>query len=243
MHRQGVFITGTDTGVGKTAVSAALLALLRTSGVDAVPMKPIQTGAFRRNGRWLAPDLEFCLAMAQLKPDRAEYSLMAPCCYSKACSPHLAAALTGRRIERRRVMAACNALAARHAMVVVEGAGGVGAPLDRRHTMLDLMNWLDLPVVVVARLGLGTLNHTWLTLRILRQARIRVLGVVFNPVRPGRLDYIERDNIRTIARQGAVRVLGRLPFIPEMENCSAKLFRRAIAGALPRAADLMKWLG
>ena len=189
MKYQGIFITGTDTGVGKTVVSAALLSVLRSAGMDAVPMKPVQTGATRRSGRWRSPDLDFCLALAGLQPGPVEYARMAPCCFAKACSPHLAAAVAGRCIRLRRLTACFQTLKARHAMVVVEGVGGVCVPIQGRQTMLDLMGALDLPVVVVARLGLGTINHTLLTLHCLRRAQVRVLGVVFNATRPGRLLY------------------------------------------------------
>jgi len=242
MQSQGIFITGTDTGVGKTVVSAALLSVLRSRGVDAVPMKPVQTGAKQTAGRWRSPDLDFCLALAGLQPGPVEYARMAPCCFAKACSPHLAAAVAGRRIRLRRLTACFQTLQARHALVIVEGAGGVCVPIQGRQTMLDLMGALDLPVVVVARLGLGTINHTLLTLYCLRRSQVRVLGVVFNATAPGRSDYIERDNIKTIARLGAVRVLGRLPFIPNLETRSADQFRRASAACLPPVAAWLKWL-
>ena len=241
MNYQGVFITGTDTGVGKTVVSAALLSMLRSSGMDAVPMKPVQTGAKQVDGRWRSPDLDFCLAMAGLQPGPLEYARMAPCCFARACSPHLAAAVAGRRISLRRVAACFRALKARHAMVIVEGAGGVCVPIQGRQTMLDLMSVLDLPVVVVARPGLGTINHTLLTLHGLRRAQVRVQGVVFNTTRPGGSGYIERDNIKTIARLGAVRVLGRLPFIPSMATLSDGQFRRVVAAGLPPVAAWLKW--
>ncbi|MBU0716594.1 MAG: dethiobiotin synthase [Verrucomicrobia bacterium] len=242
MKYQGIFVTGTDTGVGKTVVSAALLSVLCSHGVDAVPMKPVQTGATRRCNRWRSPDLDFCLAMAGLKPFPLEYARMAPCCFAKACSPHLAAAVAGRRIGFRRINACLSSLQARHATVIVEGAGGVCVPIRGRQTMLDLMGALDLPVVLVARLGLGTINHTLLSLHDLRRAQVRVLGVVFNATAPGRSDYIERDNIKTITRLGTVRVLGRLPFIPNLATLSAGQFRRAVAVCLPPAAAWLAWL-
>lgn len=249
MTAQGIFITGTDTGVGKTVVSAALLSVLRSCGMDAVPMKPVQTGAKQADGRWRSPDLDFCLALAGLQPDPLEYARMAPYCFAKACSPHLAAAVArrcravaGRRIDFRCIKACLRALQARHAMVIVEGAGGVCVPIQGRQTMLDLMGALDLPVVVVARAGLGTINHTLLTLHGLRCSRIRVLGVVFNATAPGRPGYIERDNIKTIVRLGTVRVLGRLPFIPDLATRSAVQFHRAVAACLPPAAAWLKWL-
>lgn len=242
MSGQGFFITGTDTGVGKTRVSAVLLAMLRARDVDAVPMKPIQTGAIWRRVRWLAPDLDYCLKMAGLKPDIREYVRMAPYCFAPACSPHLAAAMSGRRIEFGRIQNCLSALQARHALVVVEGAGGIFTPLRGCRTMLDLIVTLDLPVVVVARPGLGTINHTLLTLQGLRRARARVLGVVFNastPVPPG---LIERDNVRRIARLGAVRVLGYLPFMPEVSPRAVAQFNRPAAAGLPPVKHWLQWI-
>lgn len=242
MKYQGIFVTGTDTGCGKTVVSAALLSMLRYGGVDAVPMKPIQTGAKQADGRWCSPDLDFCLAMVGLHPGSAEYGRMAPCCFTQACSPHLAAAVAGRRIRLRHLAACFRALKTRHAMVIVEGAGGVCVPIQGRQTMLDLMGAFALPVVLVARPGLGTINHTLLSLYGLRRTQVRVLGVVFNAAAPGRPGYIERDNIKTITRLGAIRVLGRLPFIPDLATRSADQFHRAVAACLPPAADWLAWL-
>ena len=242
MQSQGIFITGTDTGVGKTVVSAALLSVLRSAGMDAVPMKPVQTGARQVGGRWRSPDLDFCLALAGFQPGPVEYAHMAPCCFAKVCSPHLAAAVAGRRISFRRINACFRKLKACHAMVIVEGAGGVCVPIQGRQTMLDLMGALDLPVVLVARPGLGTISHTLLTLNGLRRSQVRVLGVVFNATRPGRSRYIERDNIKTIARLGSVHVLGRLPFIPDLATLSAAQFYRVAAACLPPVADWLKWI-
>ena len=126
---RGIFITGTDTGVGKTMVAAALLTLLRQCGVDAVPMKPVQTGCIRRGHELIAPDLDFCLRMAGLKPQIEEQDWMCPCCFAPACSPHLAARLARRPIQLRRIVTAFHNLAARHDVVLAEGAGGVLAPI------------------------------------------------------------------------------------------------------------------
>ena len=242
MQSQGIFITGTDTGVGKTFVSAALLSVLRSAGMDAVPMKPVQTGAKQVGGRWRSPDLDFCLALAGFQPGSVEYARMAPFCFAKVCSPHLAAAVAGRRISLRRIAACFWTLKACHAMVIVEGAGGVCVPIQGRQTMLDLMGALDLPVVLVARPGMGTINHTLLTLNGLRRLQVRVLGVVFNAATSGRSSYIERDNIKTIARLGSVHVLGRLPFIPDLATLSAAQFYRVAAACLPPVADWLKWI-
>jgi dethiobiotin synthetase len=227
---KGLFITGTDTGVGKTFVSAAFLKALRTRGVDAVPMKPVQTGCTRkRGGLWVADDLEFCLASAGLRSGPAERQLMAPYAFRPACSPHLAAAEAGVRIAIPRIVAACRRLTRAHEMVLVEGAGGVLVPLDSRRTMLDLMRALGFPVILVARPGLGTLNHTFLSLRALQAAGLDVAGVVLNQATPGRPGRIEADNRRMIEKLGRVPVLAVLPYGVGVAKAAGELARTAMA--------------
>jgi len=211
--RQGLFITGTDTGVGKTVVCAALVSLLRQRGMDAVPMKPVQTGCRRRGARLMAPDLECCLRLAGVEASESEKLLMAPYRFTKACSPHLAAAIEHRRVNIRTIIDSFHKLRQRHEFVVVEGAGGILVPLNERDTMLELMLALALPVVLVARLGLGTINHTLLALRELRRARIPVAGVIFNETSKRKLGIVEHDNVAVIGHRGRVQILGRFPFI------------------------------
>ncbi len=206
------FITGTDTGAGKTRVAATLLAKLRERGIDAVPMKPVQTGCELRNGRLAAPDLEFCLRHARLEPAPEDEELMCPYKFQPACSPHLAARLAGTEIAVDTVATAYRRLAGRHQGVLVEGAGGVLVPLNGRETMLDLMRRLNLPVVLAARPGLGTINHTLLSLQCLRGAGLRVLGIVFCETAPVADEWLVADNIETIARLGGTPILGRLAF-------------------------------
>jgi dethiobiotin synthetase len=228
---KGLFITGTDTGVGKTFVAAAVLKAWRAHGVDAVPIKPVQTGCTRkRGGSWVAEDLEFCLAAGGLNPLPSERRLMVSYAFRPACSPHLAAAEAGARISIPRIVAACRRLARAHDAVVVEGAGGVLAPLGQRRTMLDLMRALGLPVILVARPGLGTLNHTFLSLRVLRGAGLDVAGVVLNQVAPGRRGLIETDNRRTIERMGRVSVLADLRYGIRLANAAGAVAKVLEAG-------------
>ena len=210
---RGVFITGTDTDVGKTVAAAAMLAALRRAGLDAVPMKPVQTGGVHRDGRWTSPDLDFCLRMCDLLVAEDEYESMAPYIFEPACSPHLAVAKSGRSISFERITDAFDNLSAAHDCVVVEGAGGLIVPIDEQKTMLDLMVRLGLPVILVSRPALGTLNHSLLSLRELRRAGLEVAGVVFCESEPTTWSDIENDNWHTIERLGQVRILGRVPFI------------------------------
>lgn len=214
MKKRVVFITGTDTGVGKTLVAAAILSILRARGTDAVPMKPVQTGCGIRKGLLVAPDLEFCLSATGLRPDRREKENMAPYRFRPACSPHLAARLARRTIATDVIAKRCSALKAKHDFVVIEGAGGVTVPIGAGRTMLDVMVKLSAPVILVARPGLGTINHSLLSLYRLRHAGIDVIGIVFNQAEPGCPGYIEKDNLASVAGYGNVRVLGSLPFLP-----------------------------
>ena len=212
-----LFITGTDTGVGKTVVTASLLLAAKARGINAAPMKPVQTGCIRRGKQLLAPDLEFCLSAADLNPGPQERHSMCPYRYITASSPHLAAALAGAHIQKETIRAHFRKIRAKYEDIFVEGAGGVLVPIDNRNTMLDLMKMLNLPVLLVARAGLGTINHTLLSLAELRRAKLRVVGVVLVQSSPGKAGRIEQDNARSIEKLGHVPVLARLPWMKRVD--------------------------
>ena len=205
--QRGIFVTGTDTGVGKTLVAARMLAAFREAGRNVAPMKPVQTGCRLSKGKLIAPDLMASLNAGGMRVSAAEKVDMAPDCFQPACSPHLAARLAGQRISLNHIERAYLRLSRNYDGVIVEGAGGVLVPLNTNESMLDLMRRLKLPVLLVARAGLGTINQTLLSLRILKDANLSVLGVVLNHVSPGRWGQIEDDNRRTIERLGRVKVL------------------------------------
>jgi len=228
---KGFFVTGTDTGVGKTAVAAALCLLLRQRGLDAVPVKPVQTG--------VAPDqpgdLEHCLEVCGLAPDAGELARMNPCCFRLPASPHLAAEREGTEIDVNYLEKCCRALAERHERLVVEGAGGLLVPLTRSLTTLDLAVRLGLPLVIVARAGLGTINHCLLTIRAARDAGLKIACMVINRTSPAPESedekVIEADNLRIIAELGGVNVFGPLPYLAsagEKASVTRKLDRKSV---------------
>ena len=190
---KGFFVTGTDTGVGKTVLSALL-----TAALDAIYWKPVQTGSIE------GTDRETVQRLAEIPDER-----IAPECYLFAppVSPHLAARLAGVRIELDRIRPPL-AVAARS--WIVEGAGGALVPLNERDMMTDLMRHLALPVVVASRTALGTINHTLLTLAALRQAGLDVRGVVL-------IGDENAENHRAIEHFGRAPVFG---WIPRLENLS-----------------------
>jgi dethiobiotin synthetase len=211
--RRGVFVTGTDTGVGKTVVAAAIAAALHARGERVAVFKPVLTGTDEpRDPDW-PPDDEL-LARAAAGPD-ADPAPVAAERFGPSVSPHLAAALAGRRLDPAALRAAFAQRAAGADAVVAEGVGGLLVPLADGYLVRDLAHDLGLPLVVAARPGLGTINHTLLTLEAARTAGLRVAGVVITPW-PAEPTAMERDNCATIARLGDTDV-ATLPQLPRAD--------------------------
>ncbi len=204
---RGLFVTGTDTGVGKTEVACALLRLARAAGIDAVGMKPAQSGATDDEPTDAERLRDAC--------DRVEpFEAICPYVLGAPLAPAVAARLEGRTLSLARIVDAARALAARHAALVVEGAGGLLTPLTDRETFADLAVALGLPVLVVARAGLGTVNHTALTCEALRARDLAVHGVALDRCSPA-ADASEPFNRAEIERLTGARVLASLPFEPD----------------------------
>jgi dethiobiotin synthetase len=198
---RGLFVTGTDTSVGKTVLAAAIVAALRASGENVTALKPVLTGLDEPPDPVWPPDHELLAAVAGSSPDRVALST-----YGPAVSPHLAAALDRRAIEPDTLVAAIHAAAgAQDGPLIVEGVGGLLVPLTDGYDVRALAHELQLPLVVAARPGLGTINHTLLTLEAARDAGLRVLGVVLTPW-PDDADRIAISNRETIERLGRVAV-------------------------------------
>ncbi|MFC1977037.1 dethiobiotin synthase [Chloroflexota bacterium] len=217
---RGIFVTGTDTGVGKSVVAAGTLRWLRNQGIDAVPMKPVQTGGIQGGDRLIAPDLELCLSTSRIRTDGNEVQLMSPYVYEPACSPHLAGRMSQRYADPSKIKDCADKLLQNHQALVVEGAGGVMAPLNESVTMLALMKMLAFPVVLVSRFGLGTINHTLLSIQALRTFEVSIIGVVFNHAAQPRPENqpVEEDNPCAIAQFGNVRVLGKLRYLNNLSS-------------------------
>lgn len=212
----GIFVTATGTDVGKTMIVAGLLRLLLRHGMDAMVMKPVQTGAFRDTyGHAKAPDIDFVQKAAGLRVDEETMAHLAPCLYEPPCSPHLAARLAGRPIRIEVILENARWLAARYRTLVVEGAGGLMVPLSESETMLDLVEALAMPVLLVGHSGLGTINHVLLSLEALNRRNLPVLGVILNDTGPVTESdrFIHDDNRRAIESFGKVSVLARIPWL------------------------------
>jgi dethiobiotin synthetase len=194
---RGLFVTGTGTGIGKTIVSAALLAAMRAAGEPVRAYKPAVTGLDGPSGEW-PPDHELLAAAAAMSPEE-----VAPLRFAPAVSPHLAAALAGQPIDPATLIARAREQSSR--TLIVEGVGGLLVPLTDDFTVRDLAVKLALPIVISAAPGLGTINHTLLTIEAARSAGLNVAAVVLTPW-PERPSEMEQSNRETIERSGEVEV-------------------------------------
>jgi dethiobiotin synthetase len=220
---RGLFVTGTDTGVGKTVLSAALLSAMAAAGEPVRAYKPVVTGLNEvSEPRAWPPDHELLARAAGMAPEE-----VAPLRYGPAVSPHLAAELAGEDLEPATLLAAARAAGAEHTLVV-EGVGGLLVPLASRYCVRDLAAEIGLPVLIAARAGLGTINHTLLTLQAARAASLEVRAVVLTPW-PSEPSTLERSNLQTIARLGAIEVTG-LPYVPHPD-----------VAALASAGERLPW--
>jgi dethiobiotin synthetase len=194
---RGLFVTGTDTGVGKTVLAAALAAALRADGVDVAAFKPVVTGLDEPEDDRPA-DHELLAAAAGRPADE-----VTPHRFGPAVSPHLAAELAGTALDPAALVAAARGLPAD--VVVAEGVGGLLVPLTLGYTVRDLAVDLGWPVVVAARPGLGTINHSLLTVEAARAAGLDLRAVVLTPW-PELPSVMQRSNMDAIARLGGVEV-------------------------------------
>lgn len=203
---QGIFITGTDTGVGKTVVAATLALLLRMQGVNVGVMKPVTSGCREENGSLVSDDaLLLCQAAGiQCSGDVAPYLLREP------LAPAAAARIDGVSIEFGHIRDCFDRLAAAHDFVIVEGAGGLMVPLAGGLLVADLARTLDLPLLVVARPNLGTINHTVLTCFAAQQMGLSVAGVIINNY-PASPDPAEQGAAHQIGSLCGAPVLGVWP--------------------------------
>jgi dethiobiotin synthetase len=216
---RGVIIAGTGTGVGKTVITSIILTGLRQRGIDAIPMKPVQTGATTtENGDWLIPDLDYACRVIGLSPDEETRSRMAPFCYRNPYSPHLAAEIENREPPNpERIRKCVEELLDEAPAVIVETAGGIMVPLNKNQTNLDLILLLNMPVILAADAGLGTINHTLLSIRVLQDSGVKLLGVILSETRPVEDKQILQDNPGSICRFGNMEIMGRVPYVPRID--------------------------
>jgi len=205
---RGVFVTGTDTGVGKTLCACALIHALKRHGVAAMPMKPVAAGASMLDGT-LANEDSVALIRAASR-EMAALPDVTPVLLREPMAPHIAAAREGRRIALDPVIAAFGRLASASEFLVVEGVGGFAVPLDDGLDTMDLARAIALPVVMVVGLRLGCLNHALLTARAIEAAGLPFAGWIANAIDPDM--PVREENVAALRERLRAPLLGRLPF-------------------------------
>lgn len=230
-QRRGIFITGTDTGVGKTLVAAALTSIIKRRGVQVGVMKPVETGVETSNE--LGPDAAL-LARCAGSSEPAER--ISPYRFPLPASPDQAAKAAGETIHPSEILSAEQELASRHEFMVVEGAGGLMVPLRGGYLIADLARELGYPLLVVARPSLGTVNHTLLTIHAARSMELEVAGFIINRM-PEPAGPIEEAAPHALASLASADLLAVLPEVDGSEQEQVA----SLAAALENAPTF-EWL-
>ncbi|MDD5457889.1 MAG: dethiobiotin synthase [Phycisphaerae bacterium] len=208
---KAAFITGTDTGVGKTIVCGLLARYLLDLGRNVITQKWIQTGS-----AGLSPDIEEHLSLMGKKKEDIEKYLpdIAPYVFRYPASAHLAAALEGKSVDAVKIKNSFTTLSKEFDTVIVEGIGGALVPFNNKELVIDIAKELDIPVIIVAKNKLGTVNHTLLTVEALKARNMKIKGIIFNDCE-NEDKTITDDNPVIIKALTGERILGQLPWLKE----------------------------
>ncbi|OHB92732.1 MAG: dethiobiotin synthase [Planctomycetes bacterium RIFCSPHIGHO2_12_39_6] len=212
---KGYFITGTDTGVGKTLVAGGLAALCKNKGLNVGVMKPVATGCKRVNNTLVSDDAVFLKFLAEVED---EYELINPVSLEQPLAPTVAAQLSNTKIDTDKINTAYDTLCERHEYMIVEGIGGLLVPIDEYYFVVDMAEEMELPLIVVCRPTLGTINHTLLTVSYARQHGLDVKGIIINESAEN-CDIVVKDtNTDEIKRLTGLPIIGTIPFDKRLDT-------------------------
>ncbi len=236
--KKGLFVTGTDTGVGKTVVAAGLVRIARNNGLRALAVKPVETGCMVRDGELYPEDGSF---LHQASEEDLTLDECVPFRFSLPASPARAAAAVRSSLHVADLKEHVLALAEDADLIVVEGAGGLLVPIQGSFMMLDLIELLGFPTIIVARSGLGTINHSLLTLHALKQRGLETLGIVLScsSPEPGPEEEFTPSDLARLTQPVPVLVMPYLS--PDMNSNAAKI-AETMAASWPKEM-LSRWLG
>lgn len=209
------FVTGTDTGVGKTLISCALLHAFAAQGKRVAGLKPVAAGCDEHDHN------EDALALRAASSMQLTYGQVNPYCFPHAIAPHLAARHAGARIDFKRILTSYHELAGQSDEVIVEGAGGFLVPLNEKQTSADLVKELDLPVILVVGMRLGCLNHTLMTVKVIDDYQLECAGWVAN-ILDADMPALQ-ENIETLRERIAAPLLGIVPYQAQPDAHEAAL--------------------
>ena len=216
------FITGTDTNVGKTVITACLLTLYRKHGVDAGVMKPIETGVDQNCSSESNSDAKFLLTVSGNKDPLEE---VCPIRLKPATSPLQATRITGQTVDINLILENFEKLQAKHDHMLVEGIGGLLVPLTESYSVSNLIRDMNLPVIIVSRASLGTINHTLLTVKVAKETGLNIAGIILNHTEDRPPNDIEMEQASIIQELSNIPILGECPF---MGSISAELFNNKL---------------
>jgi dethiobiotin synthetase len=207
---KGVFVTGTDTEIGKTTVAASLASLLRLSGWNVGVMKPFATGTRVFSTKYKSKDSALLARAAQVNDPDKEIN---PFFYSVPTAPFTAAKIMSEKEPSLEdALRICQKLAAKHNFMIVEGIGGIMVPLTKEKCVLHFAKSLGLPTIIVAGSELGTINHTLLTVKICNDFGLNLLGIIINGM-PAKVSLLKKQTVETIRELSKVRILSVIPYI------------------------------
>ncbi len=210
---KGVFIVGTDTGVGKTVVGAGLALCLRDRGIKVGVMKPVATGCLSSNERLLSPDAIYLFEAAE-----NEYPLLSsPVRFRNPLAPHVASQIEKKPVDLKKIFWAYREICEIYDFIIVEGIGGLLVPFTNNYFVADLVKEFKLPVIIVARAGLGTINHTLLTVQAARSRGLDIKGIILNGMPQVNFSMAEITNPRIIQDLTDLPILGVIPKLPDVD--------------------------
>ena len=218
---KGFFVTGTDTGVGKTVIAGGLAAMLKSQGLDVGVMKPVATGGKEIDGRIISEDAAFLMNMIDCQDP---YDLVNPVCLAPALAPTVAARLSNKVIDMETVWKSFETLRAKHEFMIIEGIGGLLVPLSENFYVVDMAKRMNLPLIIVSRSGLGTINHTLLTISCALNKGLKIEGIIINNPDETCAGVAEKTNPSEIERCSGIPILGVIPYDKEIDVNIAGLF-------------------
>ncbi len=211
--RKGIFITGTDTGIGKTVVAGGLAIALKKRGINIGVMKPFETGLSQKNGDWELQDGKFLKKIAGLTEN--DY-LITPFRFNQPLAPYAAAELENIKIDLNKVYHSFSELKTRYQLILVEGAGGLLVPVKKDYLFANLAKDLNIPIIIIARPGLGTINHTLLTIKAAQSYGLEIIGIIFNHYNNSISTMAEKTSPKLIKEFSGIPVLGEIPFLSDI---------------------------
>jgi dethiobiotin synthetase len=214
---KGFFVTGTDTGVGKTIITAALIKVISRLGFTTGGMKPIESGCLQQGDVLVPSDGMFIKTIAHMEENIRHIT---PCCFKSPLAPLPASESEGISVDFEKINKAFADISGKYDVVIVEGIGGLLVPITKNYSVIDMAKNFNLPLIVVSKPSLGTINHTMLTVNYALKEGLRVAGIIINYNQPPEKTLAEATNPEVIKQISPVPVIGIFPYLTDMESAN-----------------------